>query len=147
MLSFYRTKSALQIKIIPPELDENKRFLKKEGSVLLEFAKGEDKKYDWKNKLMFSLGINDFPVLFTAFEGIKSKGTLPKNEKGEESVQLIHKYNDNSKTLTLKKAEKSGYFLSIYQNKENISVSLSYGEILLIYYFLISVGFDIIRIK
>lgn len=147
MLSFYRTKSALQIKIIPPELDENKRFLKKEGSVLLEFAKGEDKKYDWKNKLMFSLGINDFQVLFTAFEGIKSKGTLPKNEKGEESVQLIHKYNDNSKTLTLKKAEKSGYFLSIYQNKENISVSLSYGEILLIYYFLISVGFDIIRIK
>lgn len=147
MLSFYRTKSALQIKLIQPELDESKRFLKKEGSILLEFAKGDDRKYDWKNKLMFSLNTADLPILFTAFEGIKSKGTLPKNEKGEEVIQIIHKYNDTSKTLTLKKAEKSGYFLSIYQNKESISVSLSYGEILMLYYFLINIGFDIIRIK
>lgn len=147
MLSFYRTKSALQIKIIAPEVDESRRFIKKEGSVLLEFAKGEDRKYDWKNKLMFSLGLNDFPILFTAFEGIKSKGVLPKNEKGEEAVQIIHKYNETSKTLTLKKAEKSGYFLNIYQDKENISVSLTYGEILVIYYFLINVGFDIVKIK
>lgn len=147
MLNFYRTKSALQIKIIPPELDENKRFIKKEGSVLLEFAKGDDRKYDWKNKLMFSLNTADFPILFTAFEGIKTKGTLPKNEKGEEAIQIIHKYNDTSKTLTLKKAEKSGYFLSVFQNKDNISVSLSYGEILMIYYFLTTIGFEIIKIK
>lgn len=144
-MKFYRTKSALQIKIIKPTLDKTGKFMDKEGSVLLEFAKGEDKKYDWKNKIMFALGIEDFPVLFTALEAIRLKNVLPKDDKGNEEVKIIHKYNEQTKTLILKKSG-DGYFLGIVYNKEYISVFLTYGECLTLYHYLTNVGFDIIRI-
>ncbi len=146
MLSFYRTKSALQIKIIYPKITE-KGYIEKEGAVLFEFAKGENNKYDWKNKLSFGLGINDFPIILTALEGIKVKNTLPKNDKQEEKIDIIHKYNDNTKTLVLKKAPQSGYFLTLFQGKDYISVSMNYGDLLLLYYFLVNQGFKIIDAK
>jgi hypothetical protein len=143
MLNFYRTKSALQIKLKKPTVKDD--YIEKEGAVFLEFAKGEDKKFDWKNKITFALSTSDYPILFTALEGIKSKGNLPKDKDGKDEMNIIHKYNDKTKKLVLKKGE-YGYFLTVIQDKDFISVSMSYGDLLMLYHFLVTIGFDIIRI-
>jgi len=60
----YKTNSAAQFMVIRPRVENGKVI--KEGAILVEVAKSEgEKKYDWKNKISFAIGIQDLKLLFS----------------------------------------------------------------------------------
>ena len=60
----YKTNSAAQFMVIKPRVENGK--VTKEGAILVEVAKSDgEKKYDWKNKISFAIGIQDLKLLFS----------------------------------------------------------------------------------
>ena len=60
----YKTNSAAQFMVIKPRVENGK--VTKEGAILVEVAKSDGpKKYDWKNKISFAIGIQDLKLLFS----------------------------------------------------------------------------------
>jgi hypothetical protein len=60
----YKTKTALDVALAPPRLlaRGSSYIVDRQGAIMLSFAKGvegEQKVYDWKNKIMFSLSVNE----------------------------------------------------------------------------------------
>jgi len=138
MLYLARTKSALQLKFIPPTFNE-KGFLEKEGAILFEGANGENKEYNWAKdaKVSFACSTNDLPHMYEQFQGFVRNGKI--------DLKLLHDPNagtDNKgKTVKifsissmLNKDQKLIYFINLNEKtgkeEKKVSVIASVGELL-----------------
>jgi hypothetical protein len=169
-LSFYRTKSAFQLDLIPAEAKgyTSKKGTKgvsieKTGSIIINAANGENRTYNWDDKIVFAIGIADIPILLSgfveyerkqaeanflkSFNAMKKEPADPKTlELKDWKVDLVHdpgagtdKAKETIKTLSFVKGnlDKKGnptFFLSLQTNQnQKVSVALSEGEFHLLF--------------
>lgn len=137
---FYRMKSAMQLSYGPPKYKtstnkngETRRFFEDHGAIFIDAANGENKVYNWKDKINFAISGNDIPIILKAFLNFWRSGQM--------DLELIHDPGAGSenkgkviKKLTIKNAEKPGTFFMTLQtnNNQRVSVSLDMGEIALL---------------
>lgn len=136
-LAFYRTKSALQVDTIPAThetINSNNGemvVLKKHGALLLQGAIGENRNFNWREKVNFAISVNDYPAVLDALCRVKINGLI--------DLKLLHDKNagkdDSGKdtvTMSIKNGNNKGtYFLSLFHGEKKISVSMSFGDLLL----------------
>jgi len=65
--AIYKKKGAMQFQLMNPYSKRNDSGYYKEGTVFLEAAPSQgERKYDWENKIVFSLGVNDLSKIALA---------------------------------------------------------------------------------
>lgn len=150
MTNFYKTKSALQLKLILPTYNAE-NFIEKTGCILFEAATGNDRKYDWGNKVNFALLDNDMAAVLESFEAFNlSKIDIAANEGAGEAhkavfhLRLTHDPNAQTanagkgiiKSLEIKNGNNpKTFFFTIYYNENKtvvnkVTVPLTLGELL-----------------
>ena len=118
MIKFYKAKGALQIRLLPPRMNE-KGYLDKEGALLLEAAPGtgsrQNPSWNWDQKISFAISVADIMAMCD-----------------DDTVDIFHKSKDTPKKLQVNPGQQSGYFLSLAQgkgsNRHQVSVPLTDGE-------------------
>jgi hypothetical protein len=123
--SIFKKSAAAKYALVPPTYKDT-GWMEKEGSVMIDAAvsTGEDGKgnyeYDWKNKIVFSLSINDLALLFDDF-----------------SKSLVHQYQGKTKTLQFipgKEKYEGTYMMQLLEKDDSsgqtrkVSVPVSSGE-------------------
>ena len=165
MWAFYRNKSALQVKLIPARLKTIQkekvtfREVERYGSIFLEAATGENKKYSWENKINFALGEGDLAAIHSAIAQLRLTSKMVQADvrgkkvdvpAGSCNLMLVHDPNANTeqagkgviKTFTIANAQNPGtYYLTISytENKQktaNVSVGVSYGELIKLFVYI-----------
>jgi len=166
MLAIYRTKSALQLKFIPPkmtkfpsqtsDIGDSRLVLKDPGAVFFEATVGENKVFDWSKKVNFAISDVDFVAMFEGFRLYELTNAIEKNAKGKNVVTglidifLTHDPNAGTdkagtgmiKTFKISNASFPGtYYLTIsyMENKKvinSVSIPMTEGDLLRIKYLL-----------
>lgn len=133
---------ALQISYIPVTTKDTEygKQVEKEGAVYLQFAKATGTKndgghntYDWKNKIVFAVGINDIFQLLSFYNGI-TYGWSDVSQR--QMLNLIHvppgASEDNVKKLTIQSGVDKylGTYMLTMKNEagDSVSVSMTAGE-------------------
>lgn len=120
----YKKLGAAKLSLIPPTFNSN-GWVEKEGALFVEASTGlgEDANgnltYDWNNKIVFAIGLNDLALLFEDF-----------------SKKLVHVHQGKTKTLqfTAGSGKYEGTFMLTLSEKEekgtprSVSVPVSAGE-------------------
>jgi hypothetical protein len=134
--------AALQISYIPVTTKEAEygKQVEKEGAVYLQFAKSTGAKndgghntFDWKNKIVFAVGINDIFQLITFYNGILHNWS---DTTQRQTLNLIHvppgASEDNVKKLTIQSGVDKylGTYMLTMRNEagDSINVSMTAGE-------------------
>lgn len=141
----HKGKAALDIKMTPPQLglSENSQYytVKRTGSLVFNIAAIiNEKKYDWANKLTFSMNIHECGELISYY--INQHDTI------NNDIKFIHdpymntdRQGELMKTLSVRRNSstnnKSSYFVNIHQQSQSndtvkLSVPVSDGEMCVI---------------
>jgi hypothetical protein len=134
--------AALQISYIPVTTKDTEygKQVDKDGAVYLQFAKSTGAKndgghntFDWKNKIVFAVGINDIFQLLSFYNGI-IYGWSDVSQR--QTLNLIHvppgASEDNVKKLTIQSGVDKylGTYMFTMRNEagDSINVSMTAGE-------------------
>ena len=114
-ISFHAKKSAVQIDFVAPKFnvvvkgDKKMHFIEKHGWIMIQMAMGDNKEYDWSEKLTFALSLADLPHIYKSFIDYRSK-------KGF-NLSLVHDPNAGTdqkgklvKTLRIQEGQNAGTF-------------------------------------
>lgn len=169
MWCFYRTKSAIQFKLIPAKYKEvplassntnnpngTMTIVDRQGAVLLEGAIGDNRTYNWNDKLTFAIADSDYSAIFAAFKvhELTSKVGTDQHGKlfssGDMNLTLFHDPNANTeqagkgliKTFKIVNAKNAGtYYMNMIYTENGkilsqVNVGLSDGDLLKFKHFL-----------
>ena len=134
--------AALQISYIPVTTKDTEygKQVDKDGAVYLQFAKSTGTKndgghntFDWKNKIVFAVGINDIYQLLSFYNGI-IYGWSDVTQR--QTLNLIHvppgASEDNVKKLTIQSGVEKylGTYMLTMRNEagDSINLSMTAGE-------------------
>jgi len=122
--AIYKKNGAAQFNLILPRYKKIERGngsraerIEREGSVLLEVAPGAGaKKYDWANKISFSIGVSDLAIWM----------------KDDMNVSLFHDTPNSPemKKLTIVPGRDSGFMLTLMEttSRRTVTVPIHEGE-------------------
>lgn len=137
-----KKSSALQISYIPVTTKDTEygKQVEKEGAVYLQFARatggkndGGHNTFDWGNKIVFAVGINDIYQILSFYNGVMN-GWVDTSQR--QTLNLIHvppgASEDNVKKLTIQSGVDRylGTYMLTMRNEagDSISTSMSSGE-------------------
>lgn len=137
-----KKSAALQISYIPVTTKDTEygKQVEKEGAVYLQFAKstgerndGGHNTFDWKNKIVFAVGMNDIYQLISFYNGIVY-GWADTSQR--QTLSLIHvppgASEDNVKKLTIQSGidKYLGTYMLTMRNEagDSINLSMTSGE-------------------
>jgi|14_taG_2_1085336.scaffolds.fasta_scaffold01357_7 hypothetical protein len=127
VLKIYKNTGAAQFSLIPPQRDEQRGFVQKDGAVLVEVAPCDGKdangniKAFWDQKLKFAISIADIASLM--------------DRANPKAGRLYHKFQGNSKSLQFVPGTgqyEGTYMLRVEQGsgdtRQQVAVPLTNGE-------------------
>jgi hypothetical protein len=114
-------------------------FAKEKESIFIEMAKqlsgkddNENAIFDWKNKIIFKLGMTDIGEILSVLQNIKL-GVGPKDKDSENYKGLFHSNDKGNSILKFEKNKYGGFYIGLSVKKEgldpvNLKHTISSGE-------------------
>lgn len=129
MWAIYKTKSAMQFRIIPAtkEVKDGYTSVTRYGSILIDASNGANKVYDWTKKINFAISEGDLALLYKGFKELDRTGSI--------DFALVHDPGANTdhakqivKNLSIKSATNPGtYYMNLSVTNLGVTTKVNLG--------------------